>query len=161
MENLRNWWAHLAQREQQLVAVMAVLVAVSILYWGIWTPISNAEQRAELQRDAQANMLSYVKQTANKIAALKKSGSNARAVTSGSLSTIVTQSAGRFGLTITRMQPQGNKIQVWMDDVPFEALLSCLDDLVQQQGLSLDNLDVAVSDAPGMVQVRRIQFSQS
>ncbi len=47
MENLRNWWELLAQREQQLVAAMAVIVAVGILYWGIWTPISNAEQKAQ------------------------------------------------------------------------------------------------------------------
>lgn len=159
MENLRNWWSQLAQREQQLVAVMAVIVGVSILYWGIWSPISNAEARALSQRNAQASTLAYVKQTANKIAALKQT-TGRKAATGGSLGSIVTQSAGRFGLTITRMQPQGNKIQVWMDDVPFESLLGCLDDLVQQKGLSLDNLDVAAADQVGMVQVRRIQLSQ-
>ena len=158
MENLRNWWSQLAQREQQLVAAMAVVVGISILYWGIWSPISNAEARALSQRNAQASTLAYVKQTANKIAALKQT--SGRKAVSGSLGSIVTQSAGRFGLTITRMQPQGNKIQVWMDDVPFESLLACLDDLVQQKGLSLDNLDVATADQVGMVQVRRIQLSQ-
>lgn len=159
MENLRTWWTQLAQREQQLVAVMAVVVVISILYWGIWSPISNAEQRALTARDAQASTLAYVKQTANKIAALKQSNTRKTAAT-GSLGSIVTQSAGRFGLTITRMQPQGNKIQVWMDDVPFESLLNCLDDLVQHQGLSLENLDIAAGDKVGMVQVRRIQLSQ-
>ena len=70
------------------------------------------------------------------------------------------QSAGAFGLEITRMQPQGEKIQIWMDDVPFDALLGYLNELVQEKGLSLESIDLAESDTAGLVRVRRIQLSQ-
>ncbi|WP_335923933.1 type II secretion system protein M [Shewanella indica] len=159
MENLRNWWESLAQREQQLVAAMAVIVAVGVLYWGIWTPISNAEQKAQNNLNAQTQMLSFVKQTANKIAGIKQSGN--RPALKGSLSTVVTQNAASYDLEITRMAPQGKQIQIWMDEVPFDSLISYLGDLVQKQGLSLDSLDLAEGDSPGMVKVRRIQLSQS
>jgi len=109
-------------------------------------------------RRAQQQTLTYVKQTANKIAGLKQSG--AKPTMSGSLSSVVNQTAGSYGLVITRMQPQGDKIQVWMDDVPFDALLSYLNDLVQQKGLSLESVDLAEADAPGYVKVRRIQLAQ-
>ncbi|QUN06051.1 type II secretion system protein M [Shewanella yunxiaonensis] len=160
MENLQKWWESLAQRERQMVLVMAGIIAISILYWGIWTPISNAETQAQAQLNAQQQTLTFVQESAAKIAILKTGGGSRPALT-GSLSTVVTQSASAYGLSITRMQPQGKQIQIWMDDVPFDALLSYLGDLVQKQGLSLDNLDVTVGEQPGMVKVRRIQLSQA
>jgi len=47
-----------------------------------------------------------------------------------------------------------------MDDVPFDALLGYLSELVQKKGLSLESVDLAEADAPGYVKVRRIQLSQ-
>ncbi|QYK01231.1 type II secretion system protein M [Shewanella psychrotolerans] len=158
MDNIKTWWNGLILREQQLVGACAVVLVIGIFYWGIWTPISDAESDALQSLTAQKSTLSYVKQTANKIAGLKQSG--VQKGFSGSLSTAVTQSAKGYGLEITRMQPQGNKIQVWMDEVPFDSLLGYLSDLVQQKGLSLDNIDLAQSDTPGFVKVRRIQLSQ-
>ncbi|MCG9697902.1 type II secretion system protein M [Shewanella sp. Isolate11] len=158
MDNIKTWWNGLILREQQLVAACGVMLVVGIFYWGIWTPISNTEADAERSLQSQQNTLNYVKQTANKIVGLKQSG-GAKAF-SGSLSTAATQGAKSFGLEITRMQPQGNKLQVWMDEVPFDSLLGYLSDLVQQKGLSLDSIDLAQSDTPGFVKVRRIQLSQ-
>ncbi|QIR13164.1 type II secretion system protein M [Shewanella aestuarii] len=158
MDNLRNWWQGLAVREQQLVAFCSVFVVIGILYWGIWAPISNAQENAERNHAAAQQTLTYVKQSANKIAGLKQTG--AKAKVTGSLSSIVNQTAGQYKLEITRMQPQGNKIQLWMDEVPFDTLLSYLNDLVDQKGLTLDSVDIAESDTLGLVKVRRIQLSQ-
>jgi general secretion pathway protein M len=158
VDNIKTWWNGLILREQQLVGACAVVLVIGIFYWGIWTPITDAERDAERALLAQQNTLSYVKQTANKIAGLQQSGGSKGF--SGSLSAAVTQSAKNYGLEITRMQPQGNKIQVWMDEVPFDSLLGYLSDLVQKKGLSLENIDLAQSDTPGFVKVRRIQLSQ-
>ncbi|MGL5665473.1 MAG: type II secretion system protein M [Shewanella sp.] len=158
MDNLRTWWQGLASREQQIVGFGAVFLVIGVFYWGIWTPIANAEANALRNLTAQQQTLTYVKQTANKIAGLKQSG--AKPTVSGSLSSVVNQTAGTYGLVITRMQPQGDKIQVWMDDVPFDALLNYLSDLVQKKGLSLESVDLAEADAPGYVKVRRIQLAQ-
>ncbi|MCE9687837.1 type II secretion system protein M [Shewanella sp. AS16] len=157
MTELRIWWEGLASREQQLVGFGGVFLLIAVFYWGIWTPIANAEADALASLKAQQQTLDYVKQTANKIAGLKQSGG--KAAVTGSLSTLVNQAAGKFGLEITRMQPQGDKIQVWMDDVPFDALLGYLNELVQQQGLSLESVDLAETDTQGYVKVRRIQLS--
>lgn len=158
MNNLRTWWQGLALREQQLVGFCAAILVIGIMYWGIWTPISNAQIEAERSHNAAQQTLNYVKQTANKIAGLKQAGAQEKV--RGSLSSIVNQTAGQYQLEITRMQPQGDKIQLWMDDVPFDALLGYLHDLVEQKGLTLDSVDLAESDVTGFVKVRRIQLSQ-
>ncbi|MBE8167384.1 MAG: type II secretion system protein M [Shewanella sp.] len=157
-DNLLSWWNGLAYREQQLVAVCSVFLIIGVFYWGIWSPISNAEQDAQMQLVQSQKTLSYVKQSANKIIAAKQAG---KASTSkGSLGSMVNTAASRYGIVISRMQPQGNKIQIWTDDVPFNDLLAYLNELVQTNGLSLDTFDVTETDVPGLVKVRRIQLSQ-
>ncbi|MCF1427450.1 MAG: type II secretion system protein M [Shewanella sp.] len=156
MDNIKIWWAGLAPREQQMLSAAAIVVLIGVLYWGIWTPIANAQQGAQRQLQAEQRTLAYVKQTASKITSLRQKGG--KAAFSGSLSAEVNSTAGKYRLEITRMQPQGNKIQLWMDDVPFDVLMDYLNELVQQ-GLALDNLDVSATDKPGYVQVRRIQLS--
>jgi general secretion pathway protein M len=158
MENMRIWWQSIAIREQQLVGFCAVVLVIGIVYWGIWAPISNAQEAAERDNIAAQKTLNYVKQSANKITGLKQAGAQAKVP--GSLSSIVNQTAGQYQLEITRMQPQGDKIQLWMDDVPFDALLGYLNDLVTQKGLTLDSVDLTESDVAGFVKVRRIQLSQ-
>ncbi|NKF52496.1 type II secretion system protein M [Shewanella sp. WXL01] len=158
MENLQNWWRGLAQREQQLVGTCAVFAIIGILYWGIWTPIANAQEEAERNFASANATLNHVKQTASKIAGLQQTGGKPKA--NGSLSSIVNSTAGKYKLVITRMQPQGDKIQLWMDDVPFEALLNYLFDLVESKGLTLDSVDLAESDQAGFVKVRRVQLSR-
>lgn len=158
MEKLKIWWESLATREQQVVGVGAVMTLIAVFYFGIWTPISNAEADALAKLKAQQQTLNYVKDGANKLVGLRQTGS--RPTMQGSITNVINQTAGRYGLTITRMQPQGDKVQLWMDDVPFDALLAYLGDLVQQKGLSLELLDVGESDSAGMVKVRRIQLAQ-
>ncbi len=158
MENLRAWWAGLEPRERQLVSVAGVFVVIGILYWGIWTPVADAEANALNKLKGQEQTLSYVKQKTNQLISIKRAGGQSSY--SGSLSSLVNSTASRYSLVITRMQPQGDKVQIWMDEVPFESLLGYLNELVQQKGLSLDTLDLAETEDPGMVKVRRIQLSR-
>lgn len=47
MDNIKTWWNGLVLREQQLVAACAIVLVLGIFYWGIWTPISQAEEDAQ------------------------------------------------------------------------------------------------------------------
>lgn len=157
MDSLRDWWQGLLPREQQLVSVAGVFVVIAVIYWGVWTPINDAEKQSIAKVEAQQQTLSKVKGLVNKIVSLKQGeGKTYR----GSLSAAANQTAAKYGLVITRMQPQNNKIQIWMDEVPFQALMNYLNDLVQLKGLSLDSIDLSETEQPGLVKVRRIQLSQ-
>ena len=158
MNQITSWWQSLATREQQVVTFGGVFLFIGIVYWGIWSPISTAQTDAERDVKSAQQTLQYVEQAANKIAGLNQTGTSVQA--QGSLSSIVNVVAGQYQLEITRMQPQGNVVQIWMDEVPFDALISYLHDLVEQKGLTLDSVDLAESDTVGFVKVRRIQLSQ-
>lgn len=157
MEKFKLWWGNLAQRSSRCWWPPRQLCCW-VFYIGVFgRPISQAQENARRNLAAEQQTLDYVKQTASRIMALRQTGGKRSAV--GSLSALVNRSADKFGLEITRMQPQGDKIQLWLDDVPFTSLMDYLSDLVQQ-GLSLDNLDITATDTPGYVQVRRIQVSR-
>ena len=158
MDRVTAHWRGLATREQQFVVAAVVVIILGIFYWGIWSPVSNAERDGIKKLSGEQNTLDYVKQTANKIMSLKQSGASVK--DGGSISSIITQSGRKYNLVIKRMQPQDNKIQLWLDDVQFDVLLNFINELVMVKGLSLDSIDLKESDQPGYVQVRRIQLSQ-
>lgn len=158
MDSFKVWWKSLQTREQKLVGISVIVMAIGVVYWGLWIPVSNAEQQAQQNLAAQQQTLKLVKQTANKISAISQDGK--KVSFNGSLSAAVNQAAGSAGLSVSRMQPQGDKIQVWLDDSPFERLLAFVSELTKNRGLSLDSLDITVSETPGLVRIRRIQFSK-
>ena len=79
---------------------------------------------------------------------------------SGSLSGIVNKSANSYELTITRMQPQGDNLQVWIDNVPFTKLLFWLEHLANNEGLQVQGIDLMPADRTGEVKVRRLQLAK-
>ena len=41
MEQFKEWWGSITQREQHLAMASAVVLGIAILYWGIWTPLQD------------------------------------------------------------------------------------------------------------------------
>ena len=107
---------------------------------------------------SQTELLEWVEQSANRAIQLKQSsgsGGNFR----GSLPQTVNQTAARYKIAITRMQPQGDEIQVWVDKAPFNDVLSWLQQM-EQLGIKIAEADLAESDEPGMVKVRRLRLKK-
>lgn len=151
-QQLNQWWQSLQQREQRLVLVCGIAIAVFLFYWLIWQPVHQVKasnQRALQQAEQQLLWLHSV------LPQLQQSGVSVER-SSGSLSQILTNSARQYGIRVNRMQPQNEQMQLVLDDVAFEQLLRWLHDLHYQHGLRLVNLDVSLSNQPGIVQVRRI-----
>jgi general secretion pathway protein M len=90
---------------------------------------------------------------------LRKSGGN-KATFSGSLPQAVNQSANSMKITISRMQPQDDELQVWIDQAPFNNVLSWLQSL-EKTGVSILDIDIAESDLPGQVKIRRLKLGKS
>ena len=45
MEQFKQWWQSITQREQQLTILSAVMLVIAAIYWGVWAP--QYEQLAE------------------------------------------------------------------------------------------------------------------
>ncbi|TKB56219.1 type II secretion system protein M [Ferrimonas aestuarii] len=155
MQQLRTWWQKLNDRERQLLTVAAPVAIIGGFYWLIWQPINLAVDNAERALKAEQVKLADIKRDANRYLSLKQSGGQVSA--SGSVSQIVTQSAKQYGLSIERMQPQGQKLQVWLTESSFDALVNWLAYL-SQQGIRVEAVDLSATDTAGKVEVRRLQL---
>ncbi|MEW6983659.1 type II secretion system protein GspM [Colwelliaceae bacterium 6471] len=156
---MKAWWQQLNTREQRLVMAMSAAVIVFILYSLIWQPLNDGIVKAQQKLDRQQELLSWVQENTAKYQR-SKVGGNAKG-SSGSLSSIINRTARNANITVTRIQPQGDDIQVWVDEVSFEQLLQWLERLTNNDGLQVKAIDLDGLDKPGTVRVRRLQLGKN
>jgi general secretion pathway protein M len=158
MDKLKSMFLQLSERERRLVAVSAILVVVAIFYWGIWSPLSTSLELDKTAVKNQTELLVWVQKNANRAVQLRSGGDNKTSF-SGSLPQAVNQSASRLNIAISRMQPQGEELQVWIDQAPFNDVLSWLQSL-EKTGVSILDIDIAESGLPGQVKIRRLKLGK-
>ncbi|PKG97947.1 type II secretion system protein GspM [Paraglaciecola sp. MB-3u-78] len=159
MDKLKSTFLQLSDREQRLVIISAILVLVAIFYWGFWSPLNTSLERDQTAVKNQTELLDWVQKNANRAVQLRSSGVNKTSF-SGSLPQAVNQSANSMKIAISRMQPQGDELQVWIDQAPFNDVLSWLQSL-EKTGVSILDIDIAESDLPGQVKIRRLKLGKS
>ena len=156
---MKQWWQQLQTREQRLLIAMASLVLIFVLFQGVWQPINQGVVKAEKKLSRTQELHTYVQSNTQKVRAASTSNKGNRS--GGSVSSLINRIAQQHQIAIARIQPQGNNgVQVWIDEVPFEQLLRFLTKLTQQQGLSVDNIDISTGNTAGTVKVRRLSLSR-
>ena len=159
MDKLKAYYAQLNEREQRLVLISAVLVVIALFYWVIWSPLSQSVAKGQANLHSQQELLLWVQQNANRALQLQGSAKPSTKFT-GSLAQEVNQSAGRLNIAIARMQPQGDELQVWIDQVPFNDVLSWLQGL-ESKGIAILDLDIAETNAAGQIKIRRLKLGKA
>lgn len=155
---MKEWWQQLNEREQILVAVMGSLIGVFLLYSSIWQPLNENLIKAEKKLVRQQALLSWVNENTERFQQLNKNGASK---SKGSLSSTVNRTSREYQITVTRMQSQGDDLQVWIDEVAFKNLLKWLENLSLNEGLQVKGIDLSKSDEKGVVRVRRLQLGKS
>lgn len=155
---LRARYAQLNARERRIVVVGGVLGLLILIYAGIWSPLAGARgQRVEALAKARAiaQQLELAAALARQSPAAARSTPNL--AQNQSLLAAVDQAArsGTLGKAPERLQPEGDReVRVWLEDVPFEALVRWLGELRLRYGITPQSLDVERAEAPGLVSAR-------
>jgi general secretion pathway protein M len=147
-----NYWGSLKEQEQRLLIIAGAVFIVFVLVMGILKPLNKAVADAEQKLKREQNFQVFVEQS---IAKLKAAGSSAR-TSSGNLSQLVNRSRGRYNVNISQMQPSNNSLRVNIENVEFNKLVAWLDELVNQHGVTVANLDISQGDETGYVRVSRL-----
>ena len=156
---MKTWWQQLKSSEQRLVAIMSFVVALFLFYSMIWQPLVDNISKTQQKLARQQALLTWVQEGTQRYQQAKRRGASGRS--SASISSIVNRSAGRNNISIARLQPQGEDLQVWIDEVPFSQLLGWLEVLANQEGLRVKSIDLSKADRQGVVKVRRLQLGKS
>ena len=155
---IKVWWQGLNLREQRLVLVMGSAFSIFLLYSLVWQPLNDNLANKKKSLASRQALLTWVVDNTARYQSIQSTGSNKQS--SSSLSSIINRTANQQQLTITRMQPQGEMLQVWLDSAPFTQLLFWLENLANNEGLQVQAIDLTKGDNPGEVRVRRLQLAK-
>lgn len=155
---MKAWWQSLNIREQRLVASLGFMFAIFLFYSAIWQPLTNGIIEANNKLVKKQELLSWVKENTARYQQAKLSGGKSKS--KGSLSSVVNASAKQYKMTITRIQPQGDDIQVWIDNTSFTQLLFWLEHLANNEGLRVKAIDISRGDNVGEAKIRRLHLAR-
>ncbi|WP_022940001.1 type II secretion system protein M [Psychromonas hadalis] len=157
MEQFKAWWESITPREQQLAMISAVVLGIAILYWGIWSPLTNQLADSQKQLVRAESTLNWSKEKAT---VLLDSGVGKPPVRGGNLTQIINSSAQKHGIIFSRIVNKKGKMEVWITDVEFNRFIKWLTSLSNKQGVSVLNADLGRTERSGYIKVNRLLLSQ-
>jgi general secretion pathway protein M len=153
LEHLRAWWSSLAERERRVLAGGGVALALIVVYAAVYEPLVGAHQ----QRRDDLAAARAVAMELERLSAVAPGGGPALSGAGQSLLAIVDQSRQASGIAKppSRLQPEGEAtVRIWLEDVPFEALMRWLGDLQTRYGVRVEAADIQRESGPGLVNAR-------
>ncbi len=159
MDELKKRYENLTEREQWLVKIIGVFLIVTMIYSVVWSPLVEAVEKGERTLKTQRNVLQTMQKNSNRVQQLKASGSRSKSL-SGSLAQAVDGTANSLSISISRMQPQGEELIVWVDEAPFDSVLAWFQ-AMETRGVRILDADVIETNQPGQIKVRRLQVGKS
>ena len=156
--SIKTWWQGINQREQRLVLMAGSTFIIFLLYSFIWQPLNESLEETEQKLASRQVLLTWVTENTSRYQNTKVVGNGNKST--GSLSGIINRTANQQQLTITRIQPQGDNVQVWLDSAPFTQLLFWFEHLANNENLQVQAIDLAQGEKQGEVRVRRMQLGR-
>lgn len=150
---MKTWFSNLEQREQRLVSVMLVTIIVAGLYFLMVKPLQDRLEKAQKGVIRQQQLLHWVEKNAVKLVQLRANSGVVSSV-NGPLDQKINRSARAHNLTINRLQPQNNKMQVMIDKAPFHTILQWVQSLQLTYGLNVEIADFREDEQSGFVKTR-------
>lgn len=139
IENARNWFAGLSQREKILVGVAGLLLTGLVGYYGIARPMSGVMTAAE-QRYVDA--VERQGRIDTKVAALRQPGDGTAVNFSGAIDAFVSQSAGETGIAVASVVPQSDsRVNMVVESARPTALFGWLA-RIEREGIAVESLNV-------------------
>ncbi|MFC4698620.1 type II secretion system protein GspM [Glaciecola siphonariae] len=157
MQAVKQWFLQLSERERVLVLAASGVSLIVLFYYLLWAPLNNALDTQHAGLEADRKLLVWVQEQSSRAKLLQSTGQVTRF--SGSLTQLVNQTTRSANISVSRLQPQDDELQVWIDEVPFNALMQWLADL-EQRGVVILQSDFSETNKDGLVQVRRLQLGK-
>ena len=137
-----DWWRGRSVREQRLLLAMFALLAVTILWLGIYRPMQDALSNAREQHQEAVVRLGEIRAGATAVRGIKATG------LPGPLLAVVSQSASEAGFANAAIAPQGDRrVTVSIPSArpgPFFAWVAAL----EARGIVVERLSARANSDP-------------
>lgn len=156
---LQHSWLGLTRRERGLVVLGSSVLIITLLVWGIFMPLQQRITVAQSRLQAEQQLLEWTQKKADRIASLRANG-GASVRTKQALIPTLSSSAQRYQVNLLRMQPNGERVQVWLEPLAFDQLLRWTEHLQDEFGIHVEQLDMVRTEQEGVVEVKRLQLAR-
>lgn len=159
MNKLKQWYANLQVREQRMVSVGTVVLALLILFGGIVLPLESAVSNAIKTKQTRSADLAWMRINGPEIQA----GNDSLPADTGEAPVVLVDRVGReagLGAALRGTQPSGTGVRVQLEAAPFDTMIAWLASLDQQYGLAIESISVDRAPKPGVVNAN-ITFAQA
>jgi len=150
----------LPARDRQALTVLAFALLLAVLYFMVWRPAVEFNDRALSSRENARELLAWMDANESAIQALSANETTAsgrvnRPGDGRALMALVTRTAGEADLSLQRFEPSGDDaVRVWLDSVAFADVAGWLEELTVEHGIIIDQASMDRANDPGVVSVR-------
>jgi general secretion pathway protein M len=141
MNDFLAWYSGRSPREQRLLRVMGVLMAVEIAWLAIIRPLGDAHARARERHDVAVVAHGQARAAADAIGVLEKAGGPAVA---GPLDAVVGRAAAAAGFELSQLQLREGAVGIAIEAARPQALFGWLAAL-ETQGVIVDSLSATTN----------------
>ncbi|AEF99355.1 type II secretion system protein GspM [Methylomonas methanica] len=147
--DLLQRWAALSARERLLLMAGVAAVSLAAVYGAVYEPMQAENRRLQQQLQAQQQIYRHLQAVAERVAQLRQSG-EATPVTPMEPAAAIAGSSKQLGLEsyITRQQTNAEgELELELQQMPFDKLITWLAVLQQQHGVITTTLDARRNDS--------------
>lgn len=144
-----SWFAGREPRERLLIVVGIAIAAAYLAWIGIYGPL------AAMREKALTDIRTYEAISARIAAAgenFAEAGASPAAAVPGA--TLITDSASAVGLVIRRLEPEGGRTSIEIDNADFAVLVGWLASLEKEHSLKVSTIELDRRTEPGVVSAR-------
>lgn len=148
MNDFKNWFLQNSPREQLLLAIGSIAIALTILYVGLLAPMTKDRDKQITNNNAVLAQQAEVRRLASIVLGQQQGG----AVQPRNLAQVTNQSLRNHGLRMDDFQPTGdNDVRVRLSSVEFNRVMAWLDELENKESVQVKEVSVTAGDADGML----------
>lgn len=158
LNKLKDWWNNLSLREKRVVLIGAILVAVFILYAGIWMPYINYIDGMRDKINQNQKLLAWMQNADQELKKYNKQDNATKQATLNpvALLGIIQKQIDKSGLSssLKQLKQASNEtIEIHFEKVNFDKLMHLLIALSKEQTVTLDQLTTTAVGSDGLVNV--------
>lgn len=158
LDDIKNWYHGLQQRERQLVLAASTVIIITLLYLTIWEPIHQGIEDQTQKYQTQSDILDWMQTAAVEVRTLQASGAAKRKTNSSQpVTLLVENSAATAGLKpyLSKLESTSEKgARITIDAASFDQLLLWLNTLQSQYGITVSSANLDRNNTPGAVNAR-------
>jgi len=151
---LKEKYQAMPERDRRALLMLGIFLLPALLYFALIFPVQRAHARFSQELEAKQSELQWMQESVAKMQSLRGSAVGTQRQGRG-LSQLISDSAPRYQLQISRIQPRGDdEIQVWLEDAPFDQLVQWLHQSEQDFGLVVASINMTAGKNPGWVKMQ-------